>query len=301
MSATKGMRAQVSLIPNEAKRLIAKAVVRMPEVKAALKRGKIIIKEGTTTSPVAEELANMPVGISGRVSVNGTMGAKAVTAKYRILIDKGEVTTRPITNDPLHEIFSQLGADDVIITGANALDAQKRAGMMVGGVTLSPGFLLPAFRAQGVTIIIVVGWEKLIPNSIEEAAIIASRKGTNVSMGMAVGIVPITGIVVTETDAISMLADVKTTVIGAGGIMGAEGSTTFIVEGEPAEVKKAWDIITEIKGATISGQPETFDDCEPQGELCKGFIIEDGVEVPKHKPCIYREKDSLEKLFSQAK
>ena len=119
-------------------------------------------------------------------------------------------------------------------------------------------------------------------------------------MGMAVGIVPLTGIVVTETDAISMLADVKATVIAAGGIMGAEGSTTFIMEGERAEVRKAWDIIAEIKGATLSCQAETLAECEPQGDVCQGFIIEDGVQVPKHWSCAYREKDSVEKLFSQA-
>jgi len=282
----------------------------MPEVQAALKKGKIIIKSGTTPSAVAEELVGLPVGISGRVTTSGTMGAQDKTKGiYRILIDKGTVTNYAPDIDITEylgeadvaaqtELFPQLGSEDVIITGANAIDSQKRAGLCIGGATLSPGHLLPGFRAQGVTIIIAVGWEKLIPNSIEEAAAVAGRYNIDVSIGMPLGIIPLTGIVVTETDAISMLADVKPTVIGAGGILGAEGSTTLIIEGKPVEIKKAWDIISSVKGASLSGQSETLVECEREGDICKGYIIRDGMQVPKHRSCIYRERDLLKKVFS---
>jgi hypothetical protein len=304
----KKLKAQVTVTPNEAKRLIAKGIVQLSEVQAALKNGKIIIKSGTTPSAVAEELIGKPMGISGRVSPSGTMGAQDRTKGiYRVLIDKGEVTTyAPNVTEILGDadvaaqisFFPQMGKGDVVITGANALDPQKRAGLWAGGATLSPGHLLPAFRVQGVTIIIAVGWEKLIPTSIEEAAAVAGRFSMDVSMGIPVGLIPITGKVVTETDAISILADVKATVIGAGGIQGAEGSTTFVMEGNPAEIKKAWEIIYTVKGASLSGQVETLVECEKGGEICKGYIIRDGKQVPKHPSCVYREEDFIKKVFS---
>ncbi len=303
------MKAQITLTPNEAKRLIAKAIVQMPEVQAALKKGKVLVKCGTTPSAVAEELIGKPLGISGRIIPSGTHGAQDRTKGInRLLIDKGKVTSyAPAVTEYLGEadvaahteLFPQLGSKDVIITGANAIDSQKRAGVMVGGATLSPAHFLTAFRAQGVIIIIAVGWEKLIPGSIEEAAAVAGRYSIDVSMGMPVGIIPLIGIVVTETDAINMLADVKPTIIGAGGVLGGEGSTTFIIEGKPVEIKKAWDIINSVKGASLSGQSETLVECEHEGDICKGYVIRDGVQVPKHHSCIYREKDFLKKVFSK--
>lgn len=302
------MKAQVTLTANEAKRFIAKGIARMPEVQHALRRGRILIKSGTTPSAAAEEIAGLPLGISGRVTPNGAMGAQdKTTGIYRMIIDRGKVSSYapPEIKDYLGpadvaaqtELFPQLGRDDVIITGANALDSQKRAGVWVGGVTLSPAHLLPGFRAQGATIIIAVGWQKLIPGSIEEAAAAAGRDDIDISMGMPVGVIPLTGIVVTETDAACILAKVKATVIGAGGVMGAEGATTFIMEGAPEEIRKAWEFVRSVKGAALSGQPETLIECQAEGEICKGVILRAGKEVPKHHSCIYRRRDFQEKVF----
>ena len=301
------MKAQVTVTPQEAKRLIAKGVVQLPEVQEAWKNGNILIKSGTTPSAVAEELIGKPMGISGRVSPSGTMGAQDRSKGiYRALIDRGKVTTyAPNVTELLGDadvaaqisFFPQMGKGDVVITGANALDSQKRAGLWVGGATLSPGHLLPAFRVQGVTIIIAVGWEKLIPTPIEEAAGAAGRFNMDVSMGMPVGLIPITGKVITETGAIRILTDVEATVIGAGGIQGAEGSTTFVMEGNPSEIKRAWEIITAVKGASLSGQTETLVECEKGGEICKGYILRDGKQVPKHPSCVYQEESFLKKVF----
>lgn len=303
------MKAQVTLTPNEAKRLIAKGIVQLPEVQEALKRGKIIFKTGTTTSAVAEEMVKQPMGISGRVTPSGTMGAQDNNkGVYRLLIDRGKVKIyTPNVTEILGEadvaaqiaFFPEMGEGDVVITGANAIDPQKRAGLWAGGATLSPGHLLPAFRVQGATIIIAVGWEKLIPTPIEEAAAVMGRLSMDISMGMPVGLIPITGKVVTETDAICILAKVKATVIGAGGIQGAEGSTTFVMEGSPSEIKNAWGIISAVKGASLSGQEETLVECEKEGEICKRTVLREGKQVPKHHSCVYRKKDIVKKVFSR--
>ena len=50
------MRAQVSLIPNESKKLIAKAVAGLDEVKTALKDGIVAMHPSSSTLFLAEEI-----------------------------------------------------------------------------------------------------------------------------------------------------------------------------------------------------------------------------------------------------
>ncbi|MBE9506181.1 MAG: hypothetical protein IMY84_05135, partial [Chloroflexi bacterium] len=53
--------ALVTLNPSESRRLIAKAVVQLPEVKAALKKGIVIIARGITSAYISEEMFNVTV------------------------------------------------------------------------------------------------------------------------------------------------------------------------------------------------------------------------------------------------
>ncbi|KYK36306.1 MAG: hypothetical protein AYK18_11850 [Theionarchaea archaeon DG-70] len=50
------MLCQIILTPWESRRLIAKAVVQLPEVQNALARGIVCIARGTTTSFIVEEI-----------------------------------------------------------------------------------------------------------------------------------------------------------------------------------------------------------------------------------------------------
>ena len=52
----KNVQAQAVLTVSESKRLIAKAIAQMPEVKEALENGMVIISKGTTNTYVAEEI-----------------------------------------------------------------------------------------------------------------------------------------------------------------------------------------------------------------------------------------------------
>ncbi len=44
------MKAQITLTVNESKRLMAKAIISLPEVKDASEKGNILLKGGTTVS-----------------------------------------------------------------------------------------------------------------------------------------------------------------------------------------------------------------------------------------------------------
>jgi hypothetical protein len=160
------------------------------------------------------------------------------------------------------------------------------------------GTLFGGLISRGVITIIPVGWEKLIPCSIDEAIASAGREQIDMAMGMAVGLLPVPGIVTTETDAIEMLADVDATVIGSGGIMGAEGATTMVIQGEAEEVKIAWGIINDIKGSEVSGTTESLIACNGKSPRCASYETFGQTRAVMHRACVYREPSLPEKVFS---
>lgn len=73
------MKVQIALTVNESKRLIAKAIISLPEVKNAFEKEKILLKGGTTVSAVAEELVGVPLRICGRISKRGTVSSQIIS------------------------------------------------------------------------------------------------------------------------------------------------------------------------------------------------------------------------------
>lgn len=242
------MKAQVTFTPAESKRLIAKAVANMREVKEALKDGIVIIALGTTNGYVAEEILGKnlekKVFAAGIVTPRGTCHTPLDERSSEIVIKKGEITKLRLT-----EILNELGANDVFIKGANAIDSERLAGIFTSdpfGGTM--GKALGVLTARGVQLIIPVGLEKFIPSPLAEIAREAGSMKIDKSMGAAVGLFVVTGRVVTEIEALQMLAGVKAIPIGAGGIGGAEGARTLILEGTKERIEKAWSLIRDLKG-----------------------------------------------------
>ncbi|NLG86858.1 MAG: hypothetical protein GX489_06550 [Firmicutes bacterium] len=273
------MKAQLTLTVSEGKQLIALAVTQMREVQMAFTSGKILLKGGTTVSAVAEELVGIPLRISGRVTPLGTKSAqKNVNAPHSLLIVKGEPKG---VDDSLEEAVLSMGPRDVAICGANLIDQHGAAALMAGSpLGGNPGRVIAVFAAEGITTIIPAGLEKLTPGSIAEAMLAASRQGCDWSLGMAVGLIPVPGRVITELEAFAMLAKVKVTVIGRGGVAGAEGSTTYVVEGTEAEVIKICRLVLKLKGAPTSGAAGSLEECRRGGPNCH-----------RHLGCVYGGKE----------
>jgi hypothetical protein len=294
------IKVQVSVTPNEAKQIIAKAVSQMPIVRNALKNGKIFLKGGTTISAVAEQLIGIKLPISGRITQKGTKSStaeKPFSAFHRVIIDKGE--RKDIETDlEVQEVGVEMGKGDITIVGANALDIDRNAAIMIGRACGGTATFLPWLIGRGISTVIAVGWEKLIPCSIEDAVAAAGIAVIDVAMGMAVGLIPLQGIVVTETDALNILTGVKTTVIGAGGILGAEGSTTFVMEGKPYQVKEAWELINGVKGAAVSGEPDSLEECFPGCPFCNSHEDVGSKHIPTHRGCAYFRPNLAKKAFS---
>jgi hypothetical protein len=274
------MKAQVSLTVHEAKRIIGKGIAMRPEVQNALKSGKIFLKGGTTVSAVCEELIGKPLLIAGRISPKGTIMAHNFSGQFHsALIVKGELRA---VDDILEESLSTLTAADVAIIGANAVDVYGNAALMYG-VALGgkPAKIISGLMSEISNIIVAVGLEKLVPGSINDIILKTGRKDVKLSMGMAVGLTPMVGQIMTEKEAVALLGSVSSTVIGKGGIAWAEGGTTLQIEGEKREVEKVFQIIHSSKGAQVSGISESLPGCVAPHEKCK-----------VHRGCIYKKAKS---------
>ncbi len=273
------MDAQISLTVAEAKRLIARAVAGLPEVRSALKAGKVLLKGGTTVSAVAEIIAGTPLRISGRISARGTMasGSDDTTTPHSIVVESGRWRN---VDQTIAEEAAHLGPHDVAVIGANAVDAEGRAAMMAGAEAGgNPGAAMSALWSEGATVIIAVGLEKLIPGSIEDAVRAAGRKRPWRALGMAVGLIPLVGRVVTELDAVRLLGRVEAQVIGRGGIDGGQGSTVLAIRGEPAAVRRVFSLVESLKGASESGVESSLAECRPGGPRCR-----------LHPGCLYKRR-----------
>jgi hypothetical protein len=270
------MRAQVTLTVNESKRIIAKGIASLPSVQKALRSGKIFLKGGTTISAVCEELVGQPLRISGRIVPQGTKAPKIYSPHFHCaLIDDGKLID---IADSLEQAIESLGAEDVAIIGANAIDAYGNAALMLGRVLGgTPGKIISGLMAEIKNVIIAVGLEKLVPGSITDIISNTGRKNIDTSMGMAIGLAPVVGRIITEKDAISLIGNVNCFVVGRGGILGAEGATTMVIEGNKKEVEKVFHIVLSIKGAEVSGIAESLLECTPPNEDCK-----------LHRSCIYK-------------
>lgn len=277
-------RIQITLTVAEGKRLIAKGIATLPEVKHALQEGKIFFKGGTTVSAVAKELAGIPLKISGRISPRGTRASRHSEIKgHCVLMSKGQTQ---IVDGAVKEAVEKLKPQDVVIIGANAIDVEGYAAMCMGAPSGGgPGEAIIGMMGNGAKVLITAGLEKLIPGRIKDAVIAAGRNAMQQSQGMAVSLVPLAGQVFTEKDAILTLAEVSCTVIAKGGIEGAEGSITMVIAGEDSEVAKVAQVINEIKGSSTSGIEQTLEECEPCGPSCG-----------QHKGCIYRLKRDILKI-----
>jgi hypothetical protein len=233
---------QITLTPPESKRLIAMGVKELPVIQQALEDGIILITLGTTNAYVAEELTGKKIdhALYAAGYIDGT--AKAVPMDKRlptIALRSG----KKVSGDG---ILDEMTADDVVLKGANALDPDGVAGVLlanpVGGTT---GMILGPVMARGINLVIPVGLEKSIPYSIIEMSQIVGFQHCIKATGLPVGLIPLHGEVVTEADALVLLGADDAFQIGAGGINGGEGSVTLCVTGENAE--ELFELVMNVK------------------------------------------------------
>jgi len=250
------MRATVVLTPPMSKRLIAKGVAALPQVMAALDRGRIVITLGTTNAYVAEELLEEPIDrsafaagfIDDRWNINARLGEMG-----EIVLDHGS----PIEASP-EETLASLAAGDVVIKGGNALDPEGVVGVLMGASTGGTvGRYVAACLARGIEIVTPISLSKSVHTSIVELSREMGIERTEMGMGLPCGIFPLHSHVITEVDALETLFPLRALHVASGGVGIGVGAVSLLVEGEAAAVREADTLIQSLRneaGIELAGR-----------------------------------------------
>ena len=270
------MTIQFALTVNEGKYLIAKAISELPEVREAISGGKLVLKGGTTVSLISELLFDLPLRISGRMTKRGAVSAaSSCDAPHTVAWENGKIINLDETVD---EYTSDMGPGDVIVTGANIIDSEGNGALLAGSKSGGLcGRSISAWSVEGAEVIIAAGLEKLIPGRVADSVRAAHRKNVDLAMGMACGLFPVTGRLVTEIEAVEILTGIKPVVIGRGGICGAEGGVLFQAEGENDKVERLSALVNECKGKETGGDIRSLKECSVPSPGCR-----------YHLSCMYR-------------
>ncbi len=233
---------QITLTPSESKRIIAMGVRNLPVIQQALKKGIILITLGSTNAYVAEELTGKKIDHAryGAGYIDGTTSVVPLDRRLpEIVLSNG----KEVKNEG---IIKEMGANDVLIRGANAIDPFGVAGVMManpqGGST---GSSIGAVMARGINLVIPVGLEKSIPYSVTEISKRIGIQRCGKTTGLPVGMMPLCGTVITEVAALTLLGAEDVFPIGAGGINGGEGSVSLCVTGEKAD--EIFELVQKVK------------------------------------------------------
>ena len=244
---------QLLITPAAGKRLIAKALVAHPAIQAALPSRRVVIVAGTTNGYVAEEIL-AALGQQGFVRRRFVRGitlppGRPTTATGRlpdesafpgdVILDKGAW----IKGKTIADVVDELGEGDVILKGANALDlAHRRAAILIGNPKLGTiGWVLQAVVGRRAQLILPVGLEKRVPGDLDELAMRLNAPG-----GQGPRLLPVSGLVFTELDAIALLSGATAELVAAGGVGGAEGGVWLAIGGTAEQVEKAEKLLRSV-------------------------------------------------------
>ena len=240
------MKLETVLTVSQSKRLIARGVHRHSVVKTALNTGTIAICRGTTCSYVAAEFLEQEIERFAYTTGLTLPGKpypeveKPETVMHDVIIRQGKIH---MDGETAVEAAKNMKPGDVVIKGANALNYSKKvAGCLVGhpaGGTTG-GFWGPLYGMK-IRLVIPVGLEKEISSDILEVSSFCMEENPGNSL------MPMTGIIVTEIEAVKILTGAKAVQIAAGGIRGAEGSVRLLIHGNHDEINAVKSLLSEIE------------------------------------------------------
>jgi hypothetical protein len=240
-------QALVVLNPAASKRLIGKAVAALPEVTSAYANGRLAVSTSSSCVFVLEELTGEKVTAYcycvGMVAGGMLTSSCKEDREIPRFFEKGKLVEMEA-----RDFFNAFEKGDVVIKGANAVDAQGNAGILAAnpqGGTI--GAIISRVAVRGNPVILPVGLEKSVA-SVPEAAAGWGQLTLSRSMGLPSWLFPVTsGLVVTEIQALGLLAGVNVRHVASGGIAGSEGAVVLLLEGYEQNLAKAWDLVQAVK------------------------------------------------------
>lgn len=231
------LSSSVFITPDIGKRLIAKAIASLPEVRKAALNHTVVIITGTTNGYLASELLSFiginfdKTGFYRGITVPTGTKVPSPEKTYDVVIKKGKY----IEGLTIFDAAPDLSAGDIVFKGANAVNLETGdAGVLVGNPAV--GTSLPVIQSvfgKRVKLIIPVGVEKRVEMPISELAHFSLENSCS-----GPTLCPIYGDVFTEIDALDILFDVSAEIMASGGVLGAEGGCYFLCTGERKDLSE---------------------------------------------------------------
>ena len=280
-------RIVVNLTPEESKRLVAKAVVELDEVKKAKEDGLIGLARCSSAAYVIEELLGRPLPdpgryLSGFISGRVLCAAQTDYQERLLVLQKGKENWLDYTQGNVTNFIDHMGAGDVIVKSGNAIDPFGQVGCLVAAPNGGEiGAYLPHILAKGINLVVPMTVNKTVSTPIERLveSLGISRQSRSTSHGLLCGMMPMPGLVITEVEAIEILCGAEAVPVAVGGIGDGAGAAVLMIEGGQEEVSAAWNLIQGIKNAgekPLPQPPSPCDDCyilqHPEmGALCSSL------------------------------
>lgn len=277
--------AQFTLCGRESRELIALAVYESGILSPYLEKGRVMFKGSATVSCLTRRLADAPMRICGRITARGMAGPLHPTPGPHFLLCQGGQVSN--ADGSAGEILRTFGPGDLFVTGANALDAFGHAALLIG----SPGGggygeCMGALYSEGFRTLVLSSVSKLIPGDLSRLYSQVSRKDCQFSYGTACGLAPVPGEVISETEALSLFAQVEALVFARGGHTGAEDAVAIQVRGERDQVEKVLELVEQVKALPDGpmGEEESEAECSFPCPSCG-----------HHLSCVYAKKNKIGK------
>ena len=238
---------QFYLTPSEGKRLIGKAMAGLPDIRKAIEENTVLVVAGTTNAPVAYELLKLIGDTEGFSHLNYYRGmtvpaGTSLKGEFMgdVVIQKGKW----LRGKTIFDVADDMKNGDIIIKGANAVNVQDReAGVLLGHPKAGTALpILSAVHGRRTKLYIPVGLEKRVDAKISELTRLVND-GDSEGLRM----LPLSGEIITETEAFQILCGVKTSMIASGGVLGAEGGIYFMAEGTEEELENCRNLVRGVK------------------------------------------------------
>lgn len=241
---------QFVVTPAMGKRLIAKALVQHPVIRAVLGAGRLVIVAGTTNGYVAEEVLGAVGQVEGFVRKGFRRGLTVppeIDSRRTKADFPGDVVLVDGVWQPGRTIFdaaAELHAGDVIVKGANAVNlAARQAAVLIGHPEAGTiGVALQVAAGRRVRLILPVGLEKRVDGDLTAIA-----NALNSPDADGPRLLPVPGELFTELDAIRLATGAEAFLAAGGGVYGAEGAVWLAVRGEEGQVEAAEKWIDSVK------------------------------------------------------
>lgn len=247
------------LNPSQSRRLIAKGITKLPQIQDALKNHKILVTKGSTNAYILEELYKL-AGINENFNKGDYTAGQIVPGKKfmnwtanpgnkapEIMLVKGQ---KKEVTDRVKEIY-EFKSGDIILKGGNAIDSNGVPAVLVGAINGGGtiGSIAGTVIAKGIELICPIGLEKLIMCDLNDLSqIMGAGNMDNPAEGMPCGLFPMPfASSFTEIDALELLFNCDAYHVASGGVGGAEGSVSMLVDCyEPEDLKAIDKFMEEI-------------------------------------------------------